>query len=52
MKTMNLVLKICGIVMIAAGVVCLVVSYMDKAKGLFAKKAVQPAEYADFADVD
>ena len=54
MKTLNLILKIGGYVMIVMGVACLVAGYFDQLKVLIPgkKKAELPAEYADFADVD
>ena len=53
MKTAKLLLKIGGFVMLVAGVACLVAGYFDQIKALCPckKKADQPAEFADFADV-
>ncbi len=53
MKTMKLLLKIGGFVMLAAGVACLVAGYFDQIKALCpCKKKELPAEYEDFADVE
>ncbi len=53
MKTMKLLLKIGGFVMLAAGVACLVAGYFDQIKALCpCKKQELPAEYEDFADVE
>lgn len=53
MKTLKLILKIGGYVMIVMGVACLVAGYFDDLKALVpCKKKELPAEYADFADVD
>ena len=52
MKTMKLLLKIGGAIMIAAGIACVVAGYFDNIKALMPKKKVLPAEYADFADVE
>ena len=52
MKTMKLLLKIGGVIMIVAGIACVVAGYFDNIKALMPKKKVLPAEYADFADVE
>lgn len=52
MKTMKLLLKIGGIVIIALGVACLVVGYMDQIKRIFPKRKCCTREFADYADVD
>jgi len=53
MKTVKLLLKIGGYVMIVAGVACLVVGYLDQIKELrpFKKKELAK-EYEDYADVE
>lgn len=50
MKIMKLLLKIGGIIVIAAGVACLVVAYMDQIKSILPKR--KSKEFADYADVD
>lgn len=52
MKTMKLLLKIGGFLMLLAGVACLAAGYMDEIKALLPGKKEIPEEYADFADVD
>jgi len=54
MKTLKLILKIGGYVMIVMGVACLVAGYFDNIKALIPckKKEALPEEFADFADVD
>ena len=54
MKTVKLLFKIGGCVLIVLGAVCLVVGYLDQLKALCPckKKAEVPEEFADFADVE
>lgn len=50
MKTVKLLLKISGFIVIAVGVACLIVGYMDQLKQLLPQRKSQ--EFADYADVD
>lgn len=50
MKTMKMLLKIGGYIMILAGVACLVAGYMDQIKARLPKKTTLPPEYEDYAD--
>ena len=55
MKTVKLILKICGCVMVLVGVACLIAGYMEELKKLCCcgrKKAEEVAEFADYADVE
>ncbi len=52
MKTMKLLLKIGGFIMILAGVACVVAGYSEQIKALLPKKKVLPAEFEDYADVE
>ena len=55
MKTVKLILKIGGCVMLLVGVACLIAGYMEELKGLCSfgkKKAEEVAEFADYADVE
>ena len=52
MKVMKLLLKIGGIIVIAAGVACLIVAYMDQIKSILPKRRACNREFADYADVD
>ncbi len=56
MKTVKLILKIGGCVMVLVGVACLIAGYMEELKKLCfccgKKKAEEVAEFADYADVE
>ena len=54
MKTIKLILKIGGCVMVLVGVACLIAGYMEELKGLCfrKKKAEEVAEFADYSDVE
>lgn len=54
-KTVKLILKICGCVMVLVGVACLIAGYMEELKKICCcsrKKAEEMAEFADYADVE
>lgn len=56
MKTVKLILKIGGCVMVLVGVACLIAGYMEELKklclGCGKKKEEEAAEFADYADVE
>ena len=54
MKTVKVILKIGGCVMILIGVGCLIAGYMEQLKALVSRKPKDEelVEFADYADVE